>query len=282
MTALLPVLIIGKGYAMSTGNISEAWGRGDAYEQYVGRWSRQVAPKFLEWLDCAAGLGWLDVGCGPGTLCAAILNQCAPGSVTGVEPSTGFLETAKANLAGRVALYQGSAASIPLEDGTVDVVVSGLVLNFVPDARAALNEMRRVTRPGGMIAAYVWDYAGKMEMMRLFWDTASEMDPTAAQLDESIRFSLCSPERLEQLFAGAGLEQIVVTAIDIPTTFANFEDYWQPFLGGQGPAPTYTMSLDAGARARLRGQLQARIPAQPDGSIALIARAWAIRGQRPI
>lgn len=264
---------------MGAGHISDNWKRADLYEQYVGRWSRQVAPKFLAWLDRAAGLRWLDVGCGSGALCAAILDQCAPKSVAGVEPSEGFLETAKANLAGRVALHSGSAASIPLENETVDVVVSGLVLNFVPEVHAALAEMCRVTRPGGMIAAYVWDYAGKMEMMRIFWDTASELDPMAAQLDESIRFSLCTPEKLEQVFASAGLEPIAVSAIDIDTVFANFDDYWRPFLGGQGPAPTYTMSLDDKARARLRNHMQQRLPLQPDGSIALMARAWAVRGQ---
>jgi len=266
---------------MGEGHISNNWRRADLYERYVGRWSRQVAPKFLEWLGCAAGLRWLDVGCGSGALCAAILDHCAPKSVDGVEPSAGFLETARANLAGRVALHQGSAGDIPLEDAAVDVVVSGLVLNFVTDQPAALEEMRRVARPGGAIAAYVWDYAGKMDMMRFFWDAASEMDPTAAQLDESIRFSLCTPDRLERLFAGAGLEQVAVAPIEIATIFSNFDDYWQPFLGGQGPAPTYAMSLDAGARARLRDRLEERLPVQPDGSIPMIARAWAIRGQVP-
>lgn len=266
---------------MGAEHISDNWKRADLYERYVGRWSRQVAPKFLAWLDCAAGLRWLDVGCGSGALCAAILDQCAPLSAAGVEPSAGFLETARANLAGRAALYQGSAANIPLENEAVDVVVSGLVLNFVTDQPAALEEMRRVARPGGTIAAYVWDYAGKMDMMRIFWDTASQMDPTAAQLDESIRFSLCTPDRLERLFAGAGLKHITVAPIEIATIFTDFDDYWQPFLGGQGPAPTYAMSLDVETRERLRNRIQQRLPVQPDGSISMTARAWAVRGQVP-
>ena len=217
------------------------------------------------------------MGCGTGALCAAIVDHCSPSSVAGVEPSEGFLTTARANLAGRAVLHRGSATAIPLDDASVDVVVSGLVLNFVPDQRAALAEMARVSTSGGTIGAYVWDYAGKMELMRDFWDAAVELDPDAARMDEGIRFPLCRPEALMELFAGAGLEAVEVTAIDIPTPFASFEDYWQPFLGGQGPAPAYAMSLDETARARLRDRIRARIPVQADGSISLTARAWAVR-----
>jgi SAM-dependent methyltransferase len=257
--------------------VSDTWERGSLYEQYVGRWSRGVAPRFLSWLGIPAGRRWLDVGCGTGVLCAAIVERCAPSAVTGVEPSEGFLKTARENLAGRAALQQGSATAIPLVDASVDVVVSGLVLNFVPDQPAALAEMARVAVKGGRVAAYVWDYAGKMELMRFFWDAAVALDPGAAKMDEGVRFPLCRPEALEKLFAGAGLKGIEVTSIDVPTPFANFDDYWQPFLGGQGPAPAYAMSLDEGARARLRDRIRTRIPAQADGSISLTARAWAIR-----
>lgn len=214
----------------------DTWDHGSHYEQYVGRWSRRVAP------------------------------------------SEGFLEAARENLGGRVALHQGSATSIPLGDATVDVVVSGLVLNFVPDPRAALTELARVTRKGGAIAAYVWDYAGKMELIRYFWDAVAELNPCDANMDEGARFPLCRPEALEKLFADAGLGRVEVTSIDIPTTFASFDDYWQPFLGGQGPAPAYAMSLDETARARLRDCLRERIPSAANGSISLTARAWAVRG----
>ena len=262
---------------MAHKQVSDTWERGSSYEQYVGRWSRQVAPVFLSWLGIPAGRKWLDVGCGTGALCAAIVDRCSPTSVAGVEPSEGFLKTATENLAGRAAFHQGSAAAIPLGDGSVDVVVSGLVLNFVPDQRAALAEMARVTGKGGTIAAYVWDYAGRMELMRFFWDAAVELNSDAATLDEGVRFRLCRPEALEKLFAGAGLEGVEVTPIDIPTQFANFDEYWQPFLGGQGPAPAYAMSLDVAARARLRDRIQERIPTTTDGAISLTARAWATR-----
>ncbi len=257
--------------------VSDTWERGSPYEQYVGRWSRQIAPLFLSWLNIPAGRNWLDVGCGTGALCAAILDRCSPASVAGVEPSEGFLRTAKENLADRAALYQGSATAIPLRDASVDVVVSGLVLNFVPDQRAALLEMQRVTRKGGTIAAYVWDYAGKMELMRIFWDVAVELDPDAARLDEGSRFPLCRPEALEALFTSVGLEAVEVKPIDIPTRFASFDEYWQPFLGGQGPAPAYAMSLDETARLRLRERIRGRQPVAANGSISLTARAWAVR-----
>lgn len=264
---------------MDKNRVSDTWERGNPYEQYVGRWSRRLAPLFLAWLDIPAGRRWLDVGCGTGALCAAIVDRCSPASVTGVEPSQGFLRTAQENLDGKVALYHGSATAIPLGDGSADVVVSGLVLNFLPDPRTALLEMARVTGRSGTIAAYVWDYAGKMELMRYFWDAAVELDPDAAELDEGVRFPLCRPEALAPLFTSAGLSEVEVVPIDIPTTFASFDDYWQPFLGGQGPAPAYAMSLDESARARLRDRLRMLVPSEADGSISLTARAWATRGR---
>lgn len=257
--------------------VSDTWERGKPYEQYVGRWSRRVASEFLSWLQIPAGRKWLDVGCGTGALCGAIVDQCAPSSVAGVDPSEGFLKTASQNLAGRAVLCQGSATAIPLDDTSVDVVVSGLVLNFVPDQRAALAEMVRVTRKGGTIAAYVWDYAEKMELMRYFWTAAVDIDAEAAELDEGSRFPSCRPEALVAQFAQAGLHGPEVVAIEIATPFASFEDYWQPFLGGQGAAPAYAMSLDETTRVRLREHLRARVPVQADGSINLSARAWAIR-----
>jgi len=257
--------------------VSDTWERGNPYEQYVGRWSRRVAPRFLSWLAVPAEQRWLDVGCGTGALCAAIVDHCSPSSVVGVEPSDAFLNTAKEQLAGRAVLHRGSATEIPLDDASIDVTVSGLVLNFVPDGRAALAEMARVTGSGGTIAAYVWDYAGKMELMRLFWDAAVELNPDAARMDEGARFPLCRPEGLTELFEGAGLRGVEVTAIDIPTPFTSFEEYWRPYLGGQGPAPAYAMSLDETARARLRDRIRQRIPVQADGSVSLTARAWAVR-----
>lgn len=264
---------------MNDQHLTDTWDRGSPYEQYAGRWSRQVAPRFLSWLGLPPGRRWLDVGCGTGALCSAIADRCAPATVAGVDPSEGYLTAARERLAGRAVFQQGSATAIPLDDASVDVVVSGLVLNFLPDPRAALLEMSRVTGTGGTVAAYVWDYAGKMELMRHFWDVAVELDPAAAALDEGVRFPLCRPDALEGLFSGAGLAEVDVQPIDIPTPFADFDDYWEPFLGGQGPAPGYAVSLDEQARAALRDRLRARLPAAPDGSIPLTARAWSVRAR---
>ena len=263
---------------MAERTVSDTWERGDPYEQYVGRWSRRVAPRFLAWLGVPAGRRWLDVGCGTGALSAAILDQTGAATLTAVEPSGGFLETARRNLGPRAILHQGNAAALPLPDAAVDVVVSGLVLNFVPQPPVAVAEMRRVTARGGTVAAYVWDYAEGMQLMRAFWDAAVAEDPKAAALDEGARFPICRAAALTTLFEGAGLTGVEAIGIDVPTPFVSFADYWEPFLGGQGPAPAYAMSLDDAARTRLRDRVRERLPAAADGSIALTARAWAVRG----
>jgi SAM-dependent methyltransferase len=261
--------------------VTDTWEHGDSYERYMGRWSRRVAPLFLSWLSVPPRQRWLDVGCGTGALCAAIGDYCAPLSVACVEPSSRFLSTARERNGDRVTFHQGSATEIPLQDGAVDAVVSGLVLNFIPDQHAALSEMVRVADPGGTIGAYVWDYAGEMQLIRFFWDAAVELNPNAAPLDEGVRFPSCQPSVLHELFMAAGLTDVHETAIEIPTPLASFEEYWGAFLGGQGPAPAYAMSLGEIDRARLRERLHERMPLQPDGSIHLHARAWAVRGRVP-
>lgn len=258
--------------------IGDNWARGDSYERYVGRWSRRVAPMFLDWLRPLSGAAWADIGCGTGALSATILDRCAPSSVTGVEPSPGFLETAGQNLGGRATLHQGSATSIPLGDASVDYTVSGLVLNFVADAPAAIVEMSRITRRDGVVAAYVWDYAGKMQLMQHFWDAAVALDARASPIAEQHRFPNCSPDALRTLFTNDGLEDVEVAALELPMPFRSFDDYWEPFLGGAGPAPVYVANLDEAARSALRERLRQRLPIAADGSIALEARAWAVRG----
>jgi len=262
---------------MPQGPVSDTWERGNAYERYVGRWSRCVAPLFLSWLRISPGRTWLDVGCGTGALCAAILDGCSPSSVTGVEPSEGFLTTARNALAGRATFIRGTATSIPLGDQITDVVVSGLVLNFVPDVGAALTEMARVLIKGGVLGGYVWDYSDKMELVRHFWDAAVELDPDSAKLHEGVRFPLCKSKALLAILDDAGLRTPQVEAIDVPTVFPNFDDYWSPFLGGQGPAPAYAMSLSEAARTRLRDRVRQRLPVASDGSISMVARAWGFR-----
>jgi SAM-dependent methyltransferase len=257
------------------------WAAGNLYEPYVGRWSRLVAKDFLQWLALPAQLDWLDVGCGTGALTQAILQQMQPRSVTGIDPSAGFVDYAKAHVSDpRVTFEVADAQSLPVESARFDAAVSGLVLNFVPKPLLAAQEMARAVRSGGMVAAYVWDYAGKMELMRYFWDAAVELDPDASKLAEGLRFPICQPPALVALLDEAGLRDVESRAIDVPTTFRDFDDYWNPFLGGQGPAPGYAMSLSEERRVALRDRIRAMLPIGGDGSIPLIARAWAVRGQR--
>lgn len=256
----------------------DAWQAGDSYEQYMGRWSRQIAPRFLDWLDAAAGLDWLEVGCGTGALSSAIVARCAPRSVVSIDPSEGFLATARANVPDRRVTFQaGDAQALPVESASKDVIASALVLNFVPDRAKALAEMRRVARPGARIGFYVWDYpGGGVAFMRAFWQAAVELDPAAAELTEDKRFPFCAPEGLRALAGSAGLAG-EVKAIEVPTVFKHFDDYWRPFTLGTGPAPGYCASLAPDARERLKERLRASLPARDDGAIHLTARAWAVR-----
>jgi len=257
------------------------WKNSEAYELFVGRWSRLAGREFLKWLAPVPGIRWLDIGCGTGALSQSILQLTEPNLVKGIDLSENFIQYCREKVAGQNASFDvGDALALPVETGSFDAAVSGLVLNFLPQSERALSEMKRVVRPGGMIAVYVWDYAGKMQLLRHFWNAAVALDPTAYDLDEGRRFSNCKPDLLKEQFNKAGLGNVKVAPIDVWTEFKNFEDYWRPFLGGQGPAPSYTASLDAKQRAALRDRIQAGLPSAVDGTIPLIARAWAVCGIR--
>jgi SAM-dependent methyltransferase len=261
---------------------TDKWDSGDAYEPYVGRWSRLVAREFLGWLAVPPDGRWLDVGCGTGALARAILELAAPGEVVGIDASPAYVAFARDRVNDpRVRFEVGDAQALQqAASATFDAVVSGLVLNFVPEPDRAVAEMARVARPGGTVAAYVWDYAEGMQMMRHFWDAAGALDPRARELDEGRRFTLCNPEPLTNLFQTTGLDKVEVRAIDVPTVFCDFDDYWSPFLGGQAPAPGYAMSLGQEQRAMLRERIRAGLPTNPEGEHHLVARAWAVRGVR--
>jgi trans-aconitate methyltransferase len=255
------------------------WDSSHAYEQYVGRWSRQVASELVGWLAPAPRLAWADIGCGTGALTVAILEACEPSSVHGIDSAKSFVSRARLRVGDpRVRFDVGDATRLPWASASCDVAVSGLVLNFVRDHESMTREMVRVTRPGGCVAAYVWDYAGGMQMMRHFWDAAIAVSPNDAKLDQAERFPLCQPGPLSALFQRTGLQSVAVHAIDVPTIFRGFDDYWTPFLGRTGAAPAYLASVGDEVRERIRRQLESRLAPTREGLIELTARAWAVKG----
>ena len=260
--------------------MTDSWIDGNPYEQFMGRWSTPVAEKFLAWLDVPIGRKWLDVGCGTGSLTRLVLDHYQPSEIVGVDSSSEFIAHNQKLIKNSSARFiVGLAQSLELETDSVDAVISGLVLNFVPEPEKALAEMIRVTKPEGKIGIFLWDYADKMQMLRTFWDAAIELDSKAKELDEGGRFPLCQEERLESLVTEAGLREVDAKPIEVQTVFQSFDDYWNPFLGGIGPAGTYAMSLDPNDRQKLRDKLREILPVSNDGSISLIARAWAVKGK---
>ncbi|HEX5690341.1 MAG TPA: class I SAM-dependent methyltransferase [Roseiflexaceae bacterium] len=258
------------------------WVDADLYEPYIGRWSRMAAQAFVEWMAVPGGRRWLDVGCGTGALSSAILERANPLAIRGADESALLVAFARERVFDdRVRFDVADALALPYDPATYDAVVSGLMLELVRDPCALLREMARVARPRGCVAAYVWDYAGEMQMVRYFWEAAVALKPAARAFDEGQRFTLCQPAPLRQVFEQAGLMQIESSSIDIPTVFRDFEDYWTPFLGGHGIAPGYAMSLSERDRAALRDRLRATLPIAPDGSIRLHARVWTIRAFKP-
>ena len=267
---------------MITASRHDAWASGNNYEAYMGRWSRPIAARFLDWLAMPGGLDWLDLGCGTGALTAAILRQCDPASVIALDPSQGFIAEARKNVGDpRIDFRDADAESLTaFPAASRDVVASALVLNFIPDKVAALREMKRIARPGGIVGFYVWDYpGGGMEFMRAFWTAAAALDPAARDLSEDRRFPFCTREGLAALGRDAGLGTLELTAIELPSVFKDFEDYWRPFTLGAGPAPGYCASLSPQARDSLRNRLSESLPRQKDGSIALRTRAWAAKAR---
>ncbi|MGQ7791329.1 class I SAM-dependent methyltransferase [Faunimonas sp. B44] len=267
---------------MSTISRHDAWQAGDSYELYMGRWSRPIAARFLDWLAMSSGLDWLDLGCGTGALTEAILRQCDPASVIAIDPSEGFLARAQANVPDpRAQFHVGDAASLgAIPADSRDVAVSALAINFIPAPVGALAEMKRIVRPGGTVGFYVWDYpGGGIELMRAFWAAAVALDPAASELGEDRRFPFCTQEGLLDMAREAGWVSAECTSIEIPSVFRDFEDYWQPFTLGAGPAPGYCASLAPDARQRLRDRLSATLERSEDGSITLMTRAWAIKAR---
>lgn len=260
----------------------DKWTSGAAYELWMGRWSQLLADEFLKWLSVPAAARWLDVCCGSGIVSQAIVERCSPASVLGIDASPGQIAFARQHRAHpKLSFEVADAMALPFDDATIDVAVCGLGLNFIPQPERALGEMSRLTRSGGTVAVYVWDYAQGARFLREFWDAATAVDPEAAAFDQARRFPFCTPDGLRSLFQHAELEQPVVHGLQVVHRFESFDDYWQPFSTAQGSAPNYLATRDNQTRIAIREHLRISLPMQRDGTITLPARAWAIRAQRP-
>ena len=250
----------------------------DGYEQFMGRWSRRLAPLFVQFAQVGPGDLVLDVGSGTGALSLEVAAD-ASARVTGIERSPGYVRHAREHAGNdRVRFEVGDAMALPFPDNTFDCTLSMLVLNFVPDPAVALDQMIRVTRPGGVVAAAVWDYGDGMGMLRAFWDEAVALAPAAGSRDER-HMALCAREALAELWLAHGLRDVDEQPLTIEMAFSSFDDYWQPFCRGQGPAGVYVASLAESYRQALQNRLRDRLMNNaPDAGFTLRGRAWAVRG----
>ena len=254
----------------------------DAYERFMGRWSRALAPALVRFAGVRDADIVLDVGAGTGALAAAVAAAAPAGRVIGIDPSAAYVAFARAKRSNDRSEFEvGDARQMRFSDATFDRTLSLLVLNFIPDAGTALREMTRVTRPGGTVAAAVWDYGEGMGMLRTFWDAAIALRPGDEEKDER-HMPFSRRGQLAALWRGHGLRDVVEEGLTIETRFSSFEEYWQPFTEGQGPAGAYVSGLGAAEREQLRLRLrQQLIGSGPDRPLSLTARAWAVRGAVP-
>jgi SAM-dependent methyltransferase len=262
------------------GDQEKMFSGGDAYEHFMGRWSRQLAPLLVRFAGVRDGERVLDVGSGTGALTSAVAAAAPSSRIVGVDPSASYVAFAHTRHPNeRIRFEVGDAQQLRFDDGSFDRTISLLVLNFIPDRSKALGEMIRVTRPGGTVAAAVWDYGEGMEMLRIFWDEAVALNPAADARDER-QMPLSHKGELGALWRKHGLRDVSEQAISIRTRFSSFDDYWLPFVEKQGPAGDYVAALAESERAQLRSRLRTRLLGNGrDRAIVLSARAWAVRGR---
>jgi SAM-dependent methyltransferase len=251
----------------------------EAYDRHIGRYGPALGLALIEAANVSAGQRALDVGCGPGALTAALSGVLGPDHVTAIDPSEPFVEACARRHPG-VDVRMASAEALPFADHSFDVTLAQLVLNFMSDPRAGVGEMRRVTRPGGVVAAAVWDYAGEMTILRRFWDAAVSVDPDAADRDAGRSMPCCTPAELEGLWRDAGLREPAISAIVVDAEYGDFEDLWQSLEHGSGPSAAHAASLPPDRRAQVRDELRRRLDVG-EAPFQLAARAWCVVGTAP-
>lgn len=248
----------------------------EAYDRHIGRYGPALALALIEAANVSTGQRALDVGCGPGALTAALCRVLGPDHVTAIDPSEPFVEACARRRPG-VDVHVGSAEALPFADDSFDVSLAQLVVNFMSDPRAGVGEMSRVTRPGGVVAAAVWDYAGEMTLLRRFWDAAERIDPDAAHRDEGRSMPYCTPSELVDLWRDAGLGEPTTSTIVVDAEYVGFEDLWQSLEHGSGPSTAHVASLPRERRAQLRDELRRRLDVGEE-PFRLTARAWSVVG----
>ena len=255
---------------------------GDAYNNFMGHWSALVAVKFISWLKVDQGRRWLDLGCGTGVLTKSILEYGSPDFVHGIDPTEDYIAHCKSAFREdtRASFSIGGYSDLQAISETYDAVVAGLMLNFADKPQDAVIAMRNITADNGIVGVYIWDYNQKMEMLSHFWEAVVELDSGASPFHESRRFKINDLRGLEQLFMNADFREIMTASIEVSVRYQNFEEYWIPFSGGQGPAGVYYTSLKEAQRIELKKIMRRRIKAESDGSFVLEARALAIKGRK--
>lgn len=281
--ALSTLFVVACGMLVNSAVRQDAvFSEAQAYERFMGRWSRGLAQHFVRFAGVRDGDTVLDVGSGTGALTAAIAKKAPSSRIVGLDPSAPYVALAQSQQGSALVRFEvGDAQQMRFDDAMFDRTLSLLVVNFIPDARKALREMKRVTKSRGTIAAAVWDYGEGMEMLRVFWDEAVALMPANAAKDER-NMPLCRRGDLAALWREESLQDVVEEALTIETRFTSFDDFWTPFLEKQGPAGAYASSLPAADREALRLRLRRRLLGDgPDKTIVMHARAWAVRGVMP-
>jgi ubiquinone/menaquinone biosynthesis C-methylase UbiE len=248
---------------------------GDAYDRFMGRYSRGLAPLLVEFAGIESGMTVLDVGCGPGALSEQLAERVGAEAVSAADPSEPFVSACADRVPG-ADVRRAEAEELPWHDDWFDGVVAQLVVNFMRDAHTGVSEMRRVVRPGGVVCACTWEYGEGMQMLRAFWTAASALDPKAPDEGQTMRFR--STDELDQLWRGVGMEQVETDRLTVETGYSGFEDLWEPFTLGAGPAGSYCAALEPAQRAALHDRLFEEL-GSPAGPFTLRATACAVRGR---